>query len=47
MCWATPSRCSGQPLLFYRGRYAATDPGPPEVAGILIADRDHEGSMHL
>ena len=39
----------GQPLLFYRGRYAATDPGrpdgPPEVVDTLLAWPRHADWM--
>jgi 3-hydroxy-9,10-secoandrosta-1,3,5(10)-triene-9,17-dione monooxygenase reductase component len=41
-----PSR-AGRPLLFYRGRYAATDPGsgPTEVVDTLLAWPRHADWM--
>jgi len=39
--------CAGRPLLFYRGRYAATDPGsgPAEVVDTLLAWPRHADWM--
>ena len=38
---------AGRPLLFYRGRYAATDPGtgPTEVVDTLLAWPHHDDWM--